>query len=436
MERNTQVSKETSALKDYQKRILLYKFILIYFFVHIMIYSSHNFRETMCKKVFNISSKDFSLIEMFSAIKILGSVGGTWIGQKIMRPLAVCCIAIIVFIATLTLLTQKIFLNNITNIFLGILHIVADSAILPTIDAECIALLDKNGISSKFSIVRMFSTIGHASIYLINYILQEYIFYNSDITNSILFSTLLFGTITLVITIVSALTLDRISSMKRRRKEEESTSIITYTSVFTVASILLCALGSGMSRSSLQSYLTEYLIKRNTEYGIPNTVMFVYFFRTMCELFVWSAVIWVGDKISLELLFPIAISLGATRSLLYTINIRNVFISAVLPYFAEMLKSVYSALFIYASVKLVFKYSPSNSKTFCQGLFTGMYSGIAPFISGILSYFIFSRYPSKILWSRRLLFFIVGCIGLTASTSAFFLVYLRIQRRRSPIVSI
>ncbi|KAI5191204.1 hypothetical protein NEMIN01_1412 [Nematocida minor] len=439
----------TSAVKSEQSnRSVLVQFILIYFFIHIVIYSSHNYRETLAKEVFKISSQDYSFIEMISVIKLAGSITSTYISQRYVRPLVVTFIATSIFILSLVVLINNVIENKYANLLLGCLHIVADSAILPTIDAECLTLLNNRGISQKFSKIRVFSTIGHSITYLINMFIQR-TFQDTKMGRSILISTLSFGIVTIACLANTLFTISYTSekedskmvhsddkvqskskiSQKSFKSENENAfeKVLSTFKLFRVdyVIILAAAVGSGISRSSLQSYLSEYL--RNTRASSDEG--YIYFTRTLCELFVWSVVIWLGDRVSLEALFPVAIGLGAVRALFYSISPSNEIIRWILPYIAEMFKSAYSALFIYVCTKLAHKYAGSNQKTLSQGVFTGFYSGLSPFLAGLLSYHVFSVSKNSDFQDKEKLFRIAGCIGLGA-TALSFVLYLRSIRNR------
>ncbi|OAG30447.1 hypothetical protein NEDG_01989 [Nematocida displodere] len=408
----------TSTPQRPYSKSLVGAFICIYFFIHVMLYSSHNFREILAKKVFGISPKEYSYIEMASVIKLIGSVGGAWIAQKSVRPLYISLIASAAFVFTLGMLIMQVAENMWANIALGIIHIISDAAILPTIDAECLSLLAKDGSSEKFGVIRMFSTLGHAITYPINHFIKTGISKDDDNAispRSILLNTAMSGAISVLSIIVAILTLKKPVLQKKTPATPQYMFSLLPTPFIVV---LVCALGSGMSRSSLQSYLSSYLI---TDPKIQGGIHYIYFFRTMCELFVWSLVIWTGDRLSLEFLFPVALVLGSVRALCYTFKSQSSWVSMVLPYMAESLKSAYSALFIYVSTKLTFRYAKEEQKILAQGLFTGVYSGIAPFLAGLLSRHLFSNeepgtgQQEKHTENLETLFFIVGTIGVASA---------------------
>lgn len=408
---------------------ILVQFILIYFFIHIVIYSSHNYRETIAKEVFSISSKDYSFIEMISVIKLGGSIISTYISQKYVRPLVATVISLIIFMGSLTLLISKVVEDKRIVLLIGSIHIIADSAILPTIDAECLTILNDRGIGHKFSKIRVFSTLGHSITYLINILIQK-LFDDTKISRSVLINTLSFGVITIFCLIYSVINTPY-KKVKQKTKKSAFNGITENISfIFGVFNInytimLIAALGSGISRSSLQSYLSEYLMETRGSKGEQG---YIYFVRTICELFVWSIVIWLGDRVSLETLFPLGIGLGAIRSLLYSYSPSNPTVRLFLPYVAELFKSAYSALFIYVATKLAYKYSKSTQKTITQGVFTGVYSGLSPFLAGILSYSVFSNSKCTDVQNKEHLFRISGTIGIGAA-----LLSLVLYRRRSVV---
>lgn len=416
---------------------ILIQFILIYFFIHIVIYLSHNSRETLVKETFNIRSNQYSVIEMISGIKLLGSIVSSYISQKYIRPLAVMLIATVVFVVSLFVVITKVIENINVNLFIGCLHIIADSSILPSLDSECLILLNKRGIGEKFSKIRMFSTIGHSLAYLIS-ILTRKMFGTVEISKAVLTNTLLFGIITAGCIIYSLCTIEYDTApeveKKDTQRETESRSfrerladIFSIVTLFRIdyTIMIIAAVGSGVSRSSLQSYLSEYLRSTRSSVDEQN---WIYFVRTICELFVWSVVIWLGDRVSLEGLFPIAISLGAVRALCYSIIPANKVVWRSIPYIAEIFKSAYSALFIYVCTKLAHKYAGPNQKALSQGVFTGFYSGISPFLAGILSYYVFSFSEKTDSEKREDLFKFTGCIGLAAASLSTVL-YVRRARK-------
>ncbi|KAI5134452.1 hypothetical protein NEAUS06_1092 [Nematocida ausubeli] len=430
-------------------RFILVQFILIYFFIHIVIYSSHNYRETIAKEIFELSSKEYSLVEMISVIKLGGSITSTYISQKYIRPLIVTLMSTCAFILTLAILINKMVTDKRLVVLLGCIHIVADSAILPTIDSECLAVLNSRNIGQKYSKIRVFSTIGHSITYIINIAIQKIVQENT-LSRSIFLNTLLFGAIAISCIVFSIVNVEREvievlekqaevvstnsgnseSVVAENAKESSAFSIVLNGIIYpfrlaaenvmfilqmfnkNYATLILCAMGSGISRSSLQSYLSEYLRETRSSKGEQG---YIYFVRTICELFVWSIVIWLGDRVTLEVLLTVGISLGATRSLLYSFMPTNPLIRAFLPYIAELFKSAYSALFIYVAVKLAHKFSKPHQRTLAQGMFTGVYSGLAPFLAGILSYNVFSSTERTELQNKERLFRIAGLCGVGAA---------------------
>ncbi|KAH9386017.1 uncharacterized protein NEMAJ01_0913 [Nematocida major] len=411
---------------ELSNRWIVCQFILLYFFIHIVIYSSHNYRETITKETFQITTQQFSFIEMISVIKLGGAIFSTYISQKYIRPLAVTLISSVTFIATLCILIKKMFANQYANLLIGCLHIMSDSSILPTIDAACLALLNERNISYEFGKIRVFSTAGHSITYLINTFIQR-IYQDKKISPSVLINTSFFGGIFILCLAVSLLTLPYkeapVAEKPSSTGEKKSLSWMArsaYRNVLFVLGVfntnytilILCALGSGISRSSLQSYLSEYLIETGSIRGDQG---YIYFVRTVFELFVWSIVIWVGDRVSLEGLLPLGISLGALRSLTYAHMSPASKARNIVPYIAELFKSAYSALFIYVSIRLAHKYAPESKKTIAQGMLTGMYSGLSPSLAGIISYHVFSNTAHSDVENKKYLFKIAGCLGMTAA---------------------
>lgn len=389
-----------------QNRQLVVKFVLIYFFVHIMLYASHNYRQIMLEEAFGMTTREFSFIEMASVVKILASFGGTWICQQNVRPLFVAMLATMGFVLTLALAITQVFPNKAVNISLFMLHITFDSAVLPIIDAECLTLLEKHGITKKFGVIRMFSTLGHAAAYLLNTLLADLVPGNTGICKIILANTVCFGFFSFITLFYAAWSLEAPVVRRRALVSQMDRGLLSLFSL-PFSLFLLCVLGIGLSRSSLQSYLTKYLVITR---GCKSEKEYIYFFRTMVELFVWSFVIWVGDRVSHESIFTAAILLGSTRALCYATNLKSQRINRILPYAAESLKSAYSALFIFAATNLAHKYSRlSKYKVFAQGLLTGVYSGLAPFLAGVLRYTVPSQPELEVL---RSLFLTVGAIGL------------------------
>ncbi|EIJ88322.1 hypothetical protein NEPAR06_1655 [Nematocida parisii] len=446
-------------------RFILVQFILIYFFIHIVIYSSHNYRETIAKEIFELSSKEYSLVEMISVIKLGGSITSTYISQKYIRPLIATFIATCTFILTLFMLINKMVEDKRLVVLLGCLHIIADSSILPTIDAECLAILNSRGMGHRYSNIRVFSTLGHSITYIINMVIQKLINDKKFLSKSILLNTLLFGTITVACILFCIMNIDEVKHTKNAEEsaeEAEKRRTLTQTQtenrnslfntlcggvlypfkvvisnakfisqLFSInyTTLILCAMGSGISRSSLQAYLSEYLM--NTRKSKSDQA-YIYFVRTIGELFVWSIVIWLGDRVTLEALLPVGISLGATRSLIYSFTPQQSWITYYMPFIAELFKSVYSALFIYVAVKLAHKFSKPNQKTLAQGIFTGVYSGLAPFLSGLLSYYTFSNTERTDIQNKERLFRLAGCFGVAAATLST-TIYIRKWRSKSAI---
>ncbi|KAI5187548.1 hypothetical protein NEHOM01_2263 [Nematocida homosporus] len=409
----------TTDLTSRKRIVLLCRFVAIYFFVHILIYSSHNFRETIGKEIFGLTSAQYSLVEMTSAVKLIGAVGGTWVCQKGLRPLYIAGLACLVFVTALSLLIMQVTTQAFVNLLLGMTIIMSESAILPTIDAECLSVLAKYDLRGKFGIVRMFSTIGHAMAYPLNYSIQRFVLRQTTIATSVLVNSMIFGIISIMTIMVAIGTVERVKIEKKASSSSQEESKYSFTSFSpTFILLIICSLGSGLSRSSLQTYLTEYLLTLRSKSPNDGFVSFVYFFRTLCELFVWWIVIWLGNKACLELLFPLAILLGATRSLLYSIDLSRHSALSLIPYLAEFLKSTYSALFIYVSVQLAYKYSPKDQKTLAQGIFTGAYSAFAAFVAGVIGYIVFSTSSLSGIATRQRLFGIVGWLGVLSALLA------------------
>ncbi|KAI5181582.1 hypothetical protein NEOKW01_1758 [Nematocida sp. AWRm80] len=418
---NCPQEKNDSNLTKAQKGRLISIFCGIYFFIHIVIYSSHNFKEVLVKEVFNISLQNYSKLECISVIKLIGPIASAWLCQKSIRPLWISIIATCTFIGTLVVILNHLIPYRPINVLLGGVHMIADSAILPSIDAECLSILGHYNISKSFGKVRMFSTIGHTLAYLINYITQVCVFKTDTIRISVLLNTTVFGIISILCILIGIMTLKKKKMEKKeafRFKESFSWSIFTLPIVI----ILLCALGSGFSRSSLQSYLTDYLKSTRTR---KNEQHLIYFTRTICELGVWSLVILLDDYIPLEILYPIGILLGSIRALLYTFKFSSSLIILVLPYIAETFKSAYSAMFIYASIRLSHRYSPPEQKALAQGIFTGVYSGLSPFIASITAMIIFSDTTHSDIYNKEVLFRLGGYIGILSSILALSLYFCR-----------
>jgi len=403
-----QAEKRSQSYKD----AILLKFMLIYFFVHVMLYSSHNFKEALAKEVFKDEGFNYSYIEMLSVIKLGGSVFCTWICQnRGYRPLLVGLGCVLLFTVCLHVFLQEIFKSWYFNMLIYVIYTLSDTAILPTIDIECLFLLDKYGMESEFSKIRLFSTVGHAITYIINQVLKKWIFSEDTLLKSVNLNTVISGLITALFMYYTMVTVEKIEVRKK------DMSLKKYQKGFSMFSlnfltIIVSSIGIGVSRTSFQSYLTMYLKQTR---GKKNDDYLIYFVRTISELFVWSIVIRLKERVSLEVLFPFSLFLGSMRSFCYTFHPENPHVENILPYFAEILKSAYSALFVYVSTKLIYKYSKENQKALALGIFTGVYSGLAPFISGILSFFIFNQGMKQNLSTLEMLFHVVGWIGLVST---------------------
>lgn len=411
-----------------KKQRTLIKFMVIYFLIHIVLYSSHNYRELLTRDVFGIGKKHYSYVEMISVIKLLATVGCTQICGHRVRPLLATTISIGILMLSVALLILQVFKHSYLNIGLGLLYLMADSVVIPTVDAECLALLHQYEMTAKYSRIRIFSTIGQALVYPINYLLQVHLFQEASLLKTVLTSTLVFGALSIVGFVYTLMTVDPVVSDQPKpvgRKTNYSFSLLGRPAYLL---IMVCTLGIGISRTSFQSYLTTYL---NHTRGNDKEQYLIYFLRTLSELFVWSVVIWLRERASLEMLFPLSLFLGSLRCILYTIDFQQPQLVLVTPYLAEILKAVFSPLFIYVSTRLAFKYAEESERTFALGLFTGVYSGLAPFVAGVLSFTIFSVYEDKLPRHAQIerLFSVVGWIGFLATFCGLYF-YLRRRQRK------
>ncbi|KAI5188382.1 hypothetical protein NECID01_0013 [Nematocida sp. AWRm77] len=426
----------TPEKKHRSKKQVTIMYMVIYFFIHLVLYSSHNYRETLFETVFRVDKNNYFYVEMMSGLKLVATVMYPYMCKGKLRPLLLSALCTGMFMVSLTLLILNVFENQPVKVFLGVMYLVSDAVILPTIDSECLCYLSRHETTSKFSKIRIFAAIGQALIYPTNYGLQRYFGDVYGLDRAILTSTNLFGCFALMC-FARLLLITEPSHKASVHKTASSSSIWSVFSPLRSPSyliIMLCTLGIGISRTSFQSYLTTYLQKTRTN---KNEHFLIYFLRTVLEMFVWSIVIWLKERVSLEFLFPLSLLLGSLRCLLYTINFSNPHVLFIVPYAAEMLKSVFSSLFIYVTTRLAFKYSDANAKTFALSGFTGVYSGLAPFIAGVLSYSIFYGYIPVQASSReekiKVLFSTVGWIGIGATVcGAYF--YLKNRPKRSVIM--
>lgn len=405
-----------------QHRSLLICFALAYFFLHATLYASHNFRQLICEYNLDMPLAKYGFVDMLSLLKFVGSLGSTWLSERVPLPLAVPIASTMLFSISLGAITSP--LCRTLKFASLVVYIITESAVLPVVDAECLRVLESTDTLEKFSLIRMFSSAGHSTTYLLNALLEKAVGLAPD--KSISVNTGICGVLSIISLFLVAALCPRSPKRSEDPQEKESSEAATGSPkeapeaqrkyLFGIAQssyvlILFCVVTSGLSRTVLQSYLPAYL----NMLGLRGEANYIYFFRTATEFIVWSCALWIGDRVSLELLFPTAILLGAVRSCMYYAMDVNARYTKVSPYFVEMLKSIYSTLFIYTSIRLAKKYAKKGHEALAQGLFTAFYSGLAPFIAGTMECFLLGDPGTSELHSLQKLFLIVGLLGVASS---------------------
>lgn len=411
---------------------LLWLLSFSYFFSNACLYSSHNFRQYLLEEYMKIDASSYGLIEILSLLKFVGSIGSTHIAERYNLSVLIAVVSTFLFISSLKGISQDISMP--LKYVLLVVNIVSEASILPVIDGETLKIMDFYGVEKKFNIVRMSSAAGHSLIYIFNYALKNFAGYSDR--ECIVTTTLGGGVMTILALGTVFMIVYRRNLCKRRLEKSgrESAQAAAAQPLGKEAYIfnfmrkeyilvILCVILSGLSRTVLQGYLTAY-IKRIC----PDKEVFVlYFVRSISEMGMWYAASWLSDRMSVELLFPLSIFVGAVRSCSYAfIDEKSRYIH-IYPYLIELLKSFYSAMFIFSSIRLANKYSNPKHEGLAQGVFTGFYSGLAPSVSGIISYFVL--YDIKDDISRlKSLFFLVGSLGII-STGIAVVFYVKTAKR-------
>lgn len=409
-----------------------------YFFVFLTIYASHNYLHEMYKNVSKMSSERYALMDLLFIVKFFGAAFISNLADRTMKHSRILLICIVGYIFFFFLSLKSDIIFNIGQKFwltitCRVLSFFFLSGVFPLLDVMCLNYLEEiDQVQACYGRIRMASCLGHSLGTLSAKIGNNIA--NIDSKESMpLYFTSIFGVFCFIFIwitfdifkaknkvnnqILHTSFNERLRKNIRHVKKLFSINIL----VFFTAVIL-----QGIYRQAISNYLETHF-KNNGILREKSAIIFA--IRCIPEALMLYVTPFVEQSIGIYWMFFISIIFGITRPLIYGFGLKFIFKSGItypMIYALECSKGIFSALFSYSASKIVKEMASQETKSLAQGLYNGCYSGIAPFISGIICLLYFNAVSKKSGDPKMdIIFSFVGILGAIGLFFAFALICLR-----------
>ncbi|EJW03879.1 hypothetical protein EDEG_01832 [Edhazardia aedis USNM 41457] len=367
-----------------------------YFLIYFCVYTSHNYVTKIIAPAADLDDAQVSILDMLVLVKFFSAFIWGNIADRTRKYRIIISSGLIGFAAFLSLFQfargtyfAAIRINKWTIIYKLTSNIML-SSVFSMIDVLAIEYLENIGHFKRwYGRIKIFSTLGHASAHLSVWFVKEKLGYGPG--QSIIW--------TLFIALVGGpFIYFSMENIEKSRKKKEK-SVMSFSEkckknfkyakeVFTIELLLLVITITlqGIPRQSLTTYLAAVLSKKSS-----GGVYLKFAIRCIPEAFMLYLTPYIEERIGIYWMWIVGILFGILRPISYgLVNLDKLshMNHEIVSYSLEISKGVFSALFGYAGSKIAKEIFTDNTRSIAQGIFLGCYSGLAPFLSGLIGYII------------------------------------------------
>ncbi len=385
--------------------LILPKFL--YFALNLAVYSTHTFTAQYFFEEWDLVLWQFGLVAALSGFNFFGALCWSWIADKTGRHkliLITCCLA---YAGFFTMLNWKPFGENQANASLAYtvvcygLSNFCVSALFPLLDNQVFNMLasTKNFSKERFGRVRLWGTVGHAAITIVNAIGMDSL-KHTEAEYDVMFLNLC-GTSILCATLTYFCIPGGIFSRSRithkppakhgshgkaaDHKQAEAETIknprLKLLKNPHFLFFLFVVLMSGYVRSVMSYFLALFMEKDMNQSKVLIAL------SHLCRMSSEVAVFFYGKEMNklfgVYWLLVIGQACGIIRIFMYSVIpvTGNWFF---LSFAIELLKGINTAAIISAAIPIANSIAPPGAQASAQGLFSGVYSGLSAALGGTL----------------------------------------------------
>ncbi|KAK1350979.1 MFS_1-like transporter [Hamiltosporidium magnivora] len=399
---------------------------LIYLSVSASVYCAHNFMYSFLKASCSIEIHDFSMLDTLEVLRLIGGFFWTNLADRTNKHRIIAIINMVGYAVFLNLLQWAPWfmkakeLNIWTIIYRG-LSIFFQCGIYPILDAVILEMLEKNGKSRKhYSKIRIASTLGHVLAHLA-VISVSYIFsVKQKDEKVVLILTSFFVLVTSILIFFYFSDVEKKETKKNKfpLKIRIQRNLKYVREILTFSFILFNITGTlqGIYRNAMTSFLPAHLENIGMK---NNSIRGLFILRCLPEIGMLWITPYIERFVSIYVMMLFGICFGVFRPLLYGFaELKNLGQTGIYSVciLNELTKGIFSALYGYGSSKMAKEFSTEKTKALAQGIQGGCYCGLAPFICGLMGYFILKydlfEYRGNSLRGFFILTGLLGCFGI------------------------